>query len=118
MAAGGGKLGRHTRTWTPVDTEDPSDVHRLCNTEQVETTRRTRCISTWTFSLIVLAISVLFLLGLLVGYYIRESDNNTPCESDYEYDGGIDISDADKLEAIHNNIMYDISGDNVLKYIR
>lgn len=68
-----------------------------------------RCVSTWTFSLVVLTISVFLLVGLFLGYYIHDGQSytdKTPCDYTVRTDG----FDADRLEMVHENVMYLMSG--------
>lgn len=90
---------------------DPNDVRRLCETEAGSSAQKPagRCVSTWTFSLVVLIISVFLLVGLFVGYYIHDGQSytdKTPCDYTVRTDG----FDADRLEMVHENVMYLMSG--------
>lgn len=102
------------RSWSSVDSVDPNDVRRLCDTEAGPSARKPagRCVSTWTFSLVVLIISVFLLVGLFVGYYIRDGQtytDKTPCDYTLRTDG----FDADQLEMVHENVMYLMSGRRI-----
>ncbi|XP_062615540.1 transferrin receptor protein 2-like [Saccostrea cucullata] len=106
------------RSWSSVDSVDPNDVRHLCETENDPTAQKPspggRCVSTWTFSLIVLIISVFLLAGIFVGYYIRDGQNypgpkDVPCNFTFRSDG----FRPDLLEMVHENVMYLMSGERV-----
>lgn len=116
MATAMGSFGKQ-RIWSPNDSEDPSDTRRLYEADPPKTLKRGRCISTWTFSLLILAASVLFLMGLFIGYYVRESQSasrNVSCSGVMRKDN----FDLEKLESIHKNHMNFLSSENVRRYIR
>ncbi|XP_061171590.1 aminopeptidase NAALADL1-like [Saccostrea echinata] len=106
------------RSWSSVDSVDPNDVRHLCEAESDPSAQKPspggRCVSTWTFSLIVLIISVFLLVGIFVGYYIRDGKNysvpkDVPCDFTFRTDG----FGPDRLEMIHENVMYLMSGERV-----
>ena len=107
------------RSWSSVDSVDPNDVHRLCETEIGEGDSKSsipggRCISTWTFSLVVLIISVFLLVGLFVGYYIRDGQNYSASENPVcDYTLRTDGYDPERLEMVHENLMYIMSGQRI-----
>ncbi|KAL5004027.1 hypothetical protein ScPMuIL_017483 [Solemya velum] len=112
-----GSFGKQ-RIWNPNDSEDPSDTRRLYEADPPKTLKRGRCISTWTFSLLILAASVLFLMGLFIGYYVRESQSGPTNDSCNGVMQRKDSFDPQKLESIHKNHMNFLSSENVRRYIR
>lgn len=117
MATAMGSFGKQ-RIWNPNDSEDPSDTRRLYEADPPKTLKRGRCISTWTFSLLILAASVLFLMGLFIGYYVRESQSGPTNDSCNGVMQRKDSFDPQKLESIHKNHMNFLSSENVRRYIR
>ncbi|KAK3094824.1 hypothetical protein FSP39_006739 [Pinctada imbricata] len=107
------KSPRNFRSWTSVDSLDPNDVQRLYRPDTPGTKPRGRCVSTWTFSLVVLMISVFFLVGLLVGFYIRENqqsdDSGGACVLNQRSDGLTE----DELRRTHEQITYYLSGESI-----
>lgn len=101
------------RSWSSVDSVDPNDVRRLCETEAGSSAQKPagRCVSTWTFSLVVLIISVFLLVGLFVGYYIHDGQSYTDTHCDFTV--RTDGFDADRLEMVHENVMYLMSGRRI-----
>lgn len=106
------------RSWNSVDSVDPNDVRRLYDSDSGPGAQKPapgRCVSTWTFSLVVLIISVFLLVGLFVGYYIRDgknySDSKTvPCDYTFRTDG----FSLERLGMVHENVMYFMSGRRVM----
>ncbi|OWF51898.1 N-acetylated-alpha-linked acidic dipeptidase-like protein [Mizuhopecten yessoensis] len=103
------------RSWSSMDSIDPADIRRLYDPESSSKSSSVRCVSTWMFSLLILGSTVLFLIGLLVGYYVRESQN---LDSDRTighcyYGERSDGFSKQQLESAHENIMYSLSSENI-----
>ncbi|XP_033760939.1 aminopeptidase NAALADL1-like [Pecten maximus] len=103
------------RSWSSMDSIDPADIRRLYDPESSSKSSSVRCVSTWMFSLLILGSTVLFLIGLLVGYYVRESQN-------LDTDGSIahcfygersDGFSQEQVDSAHENIMYLLSSENI-----
>ena len=101
------------RSWSTVESEDPNDIGRLYTPEQPEQKKLKKTYSTWAFSLIILSLSVVFLVGLLVGYYLKDSQ-----KVECTFGKRSDKFDSEKLYKVHENIMYFISNENVRKLSR
>jgi hypothetical protein len=101
------------RSWSTVESEDPNDIGRLYTPEQPEQKKVKKIYSTWAFSLIILSLSVVFLVGLLVGYYLKDSQKD-----ECTFGKRSDKFDSEKLYKVHENIMYFISNENVRKLSR
>ncbi|KAL3847988.1 hypothetical protein ACJMK2_018875 [Sinanodonta woodiana] len=109
------KLCRNNRTWKVKDAEDQSDIDRLYQPEKPNSTKAVRYLNAWTYSLLILIVLVLFLFGLLVGFYLRESQNKDNSES--LQSARKDGFDAVTLESVHENIIYNIKGERAIRYI-
>ncbi|KAK3588452.1 hypothetical protein CHS0354_025108 [Potamilus streckersoni] len=109
------KICRNNRSWKVKDAEDQSDIDRLYQPEKSNSTKPVRYLNAWTYSLLILIVLVLFMFGLLVGFYLRESqkkDNSESLQSDRK-----DGFDAVTLESVHENIIYNIKGERAIQYI-
>ncbi|VDI78054.1 N-acetylated-alpha-linked acidic dipeptidase [Mytilus galloprovincialis] len=100
------------RSWSTVS-DDPNDVGRIYTPETPAQKKLKRTFSTWAFSLIILSLSVMFLVGLMVGYFLKESH-----EDESSFGKRRDKIDTHMLHSVHENIMYFISNDNVRKISR
>ncbi|XP_069104566.1 aminopeptidase NAALADL1-like [Argopecten irradians] len=103
------------RSWSSMDSIDPADIRRLYDPESSTKSSSVRCVSTWMFSLLILGSTVLFLIGLLVGYYVKESQN-------LDTDGTIahcfygersDGFSQEQVESAHENVMYLLSSESI-----
>ncbi|XP_063429978.1 N-acetylated-alpha-linked acidic dipeptidase 2-like [Mytilus trossulus] len=100
------------RSWSTVS-DDPNDVGRIYTPDTPAQKKLKRTFSTWAFSLIILSLSVMFLVGLMVGYFLKESH-----EDESSFGKRRDKIDTHMLHSVHENIMYFISNDNVRKISR
>ncbi|CAC5363654.1 NAALAD [Mytilus coruscus] len=100
------------RSWSTVS-DDPNDVGRIYTPETPAQKKLKRTFSTWAFSLVILSLSVMFLVGLMVGYFLKESH-----EDESSFGKRRDKIDTHMLHSVHENIMYFISNDNVRKISR
>lgn len=113
----------------PVDPEDRSSSRLLENNPLVlsEDSPRSEnndhkgqtCISMWSFSLIVIGLAVMFLVGVCVGFYVRELQKGAP-----QTDGVCGASqkmqemDYSKLGGLHETLVYYIRGENIREFVR
>lgn len=99
--------GKHFRSWKNDDSLDRSDVERLFDAGKVKTTKSVNCFKYWTVYFTLIGFFFLFLIGILVGFLLR---GDTKVASDCERKDGFD---REKLQAVHNNIVYFMSEENI-----
>ncbi|XP_053404532.1 glutamate carboxypeptidase 2-like [Mercenaria mercenaria] len=110
------KTSKQFRSWKDEDSFEQSDVVRLFDPEQVKTTKSVNCWKYWTIYCTLVGFFALFLLGILIGFLLRvdsKVDNSCPV-GEKRADG----FDREKLQAVHNNIVYLMSGENIATYAR
>lgn len=96
-----------------MDSIDPADLRRLYEPESSAKSSSVRCVSTWMFSLLILGSTVLFLIGLLVGYYVKESqhvDTDKGISHCY-YGQRSDGFTQEQVDSAHENVMYLVSSE-------
>ncbi|KAK3737315.1 hypothetical protein RRG08_067381 [Elysia crispata] len=87
----------------------------------VENPKRNRkFISLWVFSLIVIGIAAMFLLGVCVGFYVRELQTDKP---DFKKICGVDDADMmevkqrDRLGGYHESLAYYIRAKGISDFV-
>lgn len=105
-------------TYSPVSVNDTGQARALRRAEsKTSVTKPRRPLSVWTFSLVIIGLCVLFLLGFCLGFYVRESQSQITNIEFSKCDGVLqDDSEQSKLAALHEDIMYRIRGEHVLKF--
>lgn len=102
-----------------MDSEDPNDVLRLYSPEPAPRKSGTgKCVSTWTFSLVSLGFAVLFLIGLFVGYYVRESQSLETDIHCSDFTERTDKLNPSQLKIVHENVMYYLSAERIQRLVR
>ncbi|ESO86347.1 hypothetical protein LOTGIDRAFT_167161 [Lottia gigantea] len=115
--------GRY-RSWSPVRDEESTTNTNLieASTSDPQVVKKKPCITFTPFFLLILVISVMFLLGVLLGYYVRESQiyDNESILNDYNkcLVSNKNTDEKEKLESIHEDVMYFLTGDRISKFVK
>lgn len=80
-------------------------------------TKPTKLMSTWTFSLIIIGLAVMFLVGVCVGFYVRELQKSDP-ELEEICGTKKERVDYDKLGGFHESLVYYIRGEQTREFVR
>lgn len=99
------------RSLQPVGGDEPKDYKMYTSQELAKSHKQSKLISSGVFSLIILITGIMFLLGVLIGYYVNES-HHSPC-LDLQ-----NITSQKNIDSLHNNVMFYISGDRMIKTVR
>lgn len=97
-----------TAAVTPVSgSNDPKKSNKCC------------CIGFGPFSLLLLVLVIVFLVGVCLGFYVRESQVGQPnlnelCAS-YKKDNDWNINE---FAAFHNTLVYSIMGENMTEFVK
>ena len=110
------KVMKSSRSWKVKDSNDSEDLEKLFGSGNVSYTKPVSCNKYWTLYLFLIGVLALFLFGIVVGFYLRADPKVfEECARSNKREDGFD---AEKLQAVHNNIMYYMSGDRIGKYNR
>jgi hypothetical protein len=109
------KTPKHFRSWKNEDSFDQSDVVRLFDAEKVKTTKSVNCWKYWSIYCTLIGFFTLFFLGILIGFLLRVDSKVSSCSDKEKRADGFD---RDKLQAVHNNIVFYMSEENIAKYSR
>ncbi|CAG5131137.1 unnamed protein product, partial [Candidula unifasciata] len=111
-----------------VDPEDRSSSRLLENNpltsaedsprSENKESKGSSCISMWSFSLIVIGLAVMFLVGICVGFYVRELQKGDPrveemCGSTKK----VQEIDYNKLGGLHETLVYYIRGEEIREFV-
>ena len=114
--ASGGKTGKYLRHWNNSDSLEPSDLCQLYEANRVSLKSGRSWRAYMTIYLVFIAFLVLFLFGILVGFYVRESQKvSNACGTQQRRTDGLD---SEKLQSVHQNIMYYLSSKSIESYDR
>ena len=108
---------RTRNDYSPVSVEDTGQDRLLRAESRTSVTKPPRGLSVWTFSLLVIGLCVLFLLGFCLGFYVRESQSAV---DDILAECGKGHQDEEKdtpLAAIHEDIMYRVRGEEIRQFM-
>uniref|UniRef100_A0A0B7AZN7 Uncharacterized protein n=1 Tax=Arion vulgaris TaxID=1028688 RepID=A0A0B7AZN7_9EUPU len=116
--------------YAPVDSEDITnnrlleDIHRTSTDGtsmgrlNSHESKKQKCISMWTFSLIILGLSVMFLVGICVGFYVRDlQTDNLRVEDICGNKKKNQATDYDRLGSLHETLVYYIRGENIKEFV-
>ena len=114
--ASGVKQCKTFRHWKNSDSMDPSDTCQLYERDKVVPNSEKRWRISFTLCLLFICFLTLFLLGILVGFCVRESQKvMDTCASEKQRVDGLDN---EKLQSVHQNIMYFLSSHSIKNYKR
>ena len=109
-------MGKYFRHWNNSDSLEPSDICRLYETDRVTVKSGKSWRTSVIFYLVFIAFVTLFLFGILVGFYVRESQKvSSTCVNQQRRTDGLD---REKLQSVHQNIMYYVSPKSIENYER
>jgi len=106
------KVGKQIRSWNNKDSYEKSDVVRLVDPENVKYSKPASCEKYWMVYLSLISFIALFIIGILLGFFLRADQKVVDnCQRE-------DGFSKEKLQAVHNNLMYFISSKNIVKHSR
>ena len=105
------------REWNKLDSLDSSDVCLLYQAEKLTLkSGRNNWRKYFSVYFVLIGFITLFLFGILVGFYVRESQKvSSTCDNEKQRKDGFDY---DKVQSVHQNIMYYMSQKSVTDYKR
>ncbi|KAL4220259.1 hypothetical protein ACF0H5_020666 [Mactra antiquata] len=106
---------KHYRSWKNEDLREKSDIVRLFDPEKVKSTKNVHCSKYFTVYSTLVGFFVLFLIGILVGFLLRDDPKLTSnCFTAHPRKDGFD---RETLQAVHNNIVYYMSKEELTDHI-
>lgn len=108
---------RTRNAYSPVSLEDTGQDRLLRAESRTSVTKPRRGLSVWTFSLLVIGLCVLFLLGFCLGFYVRESQSSVDDILAECGEGRQDEKKQTPLASIHEDIMYRVRGEDIRQFM-
>ncbi|KAK7089950.1 hypothetical protein V1264_009823 [Littorina saxatilis] len=109
---------RVRNAYSPVSVEDTGQDRLVRAESRTSITRPRRGLSVWTFSLLIIGVCVLFLLGFCLGFYVRESQSSVEDIVAKCREGQEDEEKKTPLVEIHNDIMYRVRGEEIRQFMQ
>lgn len=110
------KVAKQIRSWNNEDSFEKSDVVRLFDPENVKYTKPASCTRYWMVYLSLISFVALFIIGILLGFFVRADPKvQDKCQLHSQRADGFSN---EKLQAVHNNLMYFISAQNIADHKR
>ena len=112
----GERQNKAFRQWNKLDSLDPSDVCLLYQTEKLTYKSGRNWRKYFSVYFVLIGFISLFLLGVLVGFYVRESQKfSSTCDNEKQRKDGLD---REQMQSVHQNIMYYMSQKSINHYRR